>query len=38
MAISRAQLSKTTEKKYKKLNHKGCGVVMNDRRKKTTYA
>ena len=37
MAISRAQLGKTT-KKYKKRNHKGCGVVMSARRKKTTYA
>lgn len=40
MTISRAQLGKTTKKykKYKKRNHKGCGVVMSDRRKKTTYA
>ena len=37
MTISRAQLGKTT-KKYKKRNHKGCGAVMSDRRKKTTYA
>ena len=34
MAISRAQLSKTTEKKYKKRNHKGCGVVMKTEEKR----
>ena len=34
MAITRAQLAKTTKKR----NHRGCGKVMKGRRKKTTYA